>query len=103
DRELVALEDAAGEHPAALAPAGDALHHDVALAGVGAGDEQRGARLRVDEARGRERDLLPDARRQVRVEREHELLDLPALRVARRATREAAGVRHVRAARARLA
>jgi hypothetical protein len=91
----VALEHAAGEPvPAALLAGEGALHHDVALDG-----RRRGARDHEVDARGdraavgvRQGRLLPDDRRQVAVERVHEVLDVATERVAGGADGDAAGV-----------
>src|SRR5205823_2211404 len=67
--------------PAALLAAEVALHDHLALARRGAGDEQVDAPPDRRRVGARERDLLPDDRRQVAVEGEHELLELRALGV----------------------
>src|SRR6185437_12387857 len=90
---------AAGVEEAELLRAQPALRHEVALARLRAALQQRDARRRDGPVRGGERHLLPDDGGEVRVEREHERLDLPPLRVARGVEREAVGARGRREAR----
>src|SRR6185369_16412668 len=69
-----------------------ALGHQIALAGVGAGDEEIDARPGHGAVRSGERDLLPDDRKHVGVEREDEGLDLTPQEGPCGAGRETAGV-----------
>jgi hypothetical protein len=91
---VVALEVTAREAIPAARLAGEVpLHDEVALACRGAGDEEIDARTDDRPVVRVERDLLSDDGREVAVEREQELLDVPALLVALEADRGSAEAR----------
>src|SRR5262249_26604847 len=95
----VGLEGARDEHRAALLAALRPLRHQVAVALSRARDQEIDAVADRRRAALPERDLLPHDGLQVRVEGEHELLDLAALRVACGPRREAGWVREREAGR----
>src|SRR5262245_44689815 len=92
-REVAAERPGLAPDPSTAPAVVYALHDDVALVLRGAREHQVDARVDVGAAPRGERRLLADDRGEVRVEGQHEALDLPAHRVARRAGREATRMR----------